>query len=102
MDKNSITREEFIKWYAGCGGRHEAGESAWRDIIAAREPAYETGQVYLDADGVNFLRVGDDWYRFASESLVAHAWPRRPLRKLVPEDEPVTIADDNWTSGYPR
>jgi hypothetical protein len=61
--------------------------------IEVIEPAYEPGEVYQDANGLKYLRLKGrnlTWRPIDASSIrwadVGHDYPRRPLRKLVPEE----------------
>lgn len=49
------------------------------------EPEYETCALYIDAKGKVFARTDTGW-RFVNGTIrLSHGYPKRPLRKLVPE-----------------
>lgn len=58
-----------------------------------REPEYEHGAVYIDAKGEIFRRVESStggrghWRSFGSVLSIPFDYPKRPLRKLVPESD---------------
>jgi hypothetical protein len=49
------------------------------------EPEYETATVYLDANNIFYLRGHGFWIFCADGTERGHNFPKRPLRKLVPE-----------------
>lgn len=52
------------------------------------EPEYKPGQVYVDNDGRLFYRTGDPvwpWRDVPHNDRYTHAYPMRPLTRLVPE-----------------
>lgn len=67
----------------------ERAHTVMADIVAHREPEYEVGEVYRDAyreiwqylPGVS----GKPWRIFGSGERFRYETPKRPLRKLVPE-----------------
>lgn len=50
------------------------------------EPEYEVGKMYESPGGVYYFRGTNDWILAVTGKRVPHHEPRRPLRKLVPED----------------
>jgi hypothetical protein len=60
-------------------------------VMNKREPEYETGEFYMDAKGVKFMRGTGDWPWAEIVPGVTSHWhedyPTRPLRKLVPEEK---------------
>jgi hypothetical protein len=53
-----------------------------------REPAYEINHVFRDSDGVPYCRLsGNQWRSCYSGVVVDHDYPKRPLRRLVPDDD---------------
>lgn len=54
-----------------------------------REPEYEPGRAYVDANGTVWLRscTGDGWWLFGNHNRFSHQSPTRPLYKLVPEEK---------------
>lgn len=86
---DTITRDELT---AFCVRHRDYGVptagAIWDDILAHREPEYERGQFYQDATGTVFFRVlgcGDGWSTMPEGKPYPHDYPRRPLRRLVPE-----------------
>jgi hypothetical protein len=77
---------------AAFGWHEDPDEEAARTVKyvkAHREPEYEPGEVYEDADGDRFIRsrtegIDYPWRSFGGDRFRNH-YPTRPLRKLVPE-----------------
>lgn len=52
-------------------------------IKAHREPEYEEGAYYMDADGDVFMRVANGWLGIGEEGTLADNYPSRPLRPVT-------------------
>lgn len=68
-----------------------------RDVERHREPEYEPGGVYQDADGdvfkyCNELAGDTPWLGFTGE-LYAHGHVSQPLHKMVPEGSPLADSE---------
>lgn len=68
----------------------------FRHVEKNREPEYKIGEAYVDAYGEKWLYSGwyKEWYSFGSSTRVSFDFPKRPLRKLVPETS--TKLNINW------
>jgi hypothetical protein len=86
----TITRDELVAFYMRDGAESEssaAGYAAEAFAWAAsqREPEYEPGSAWQDARGDIYLRSSiGDWVDY-SGTRHPGGFPRRPLRRLVPE-----------------
>lgn len=72
------------------GGAKAEAARIMRDIVAHREPEYERGQFYRDANGTTFFCLRGEGKRPSFSTMpegktYPHEYPKRPLRKLVPE-----------------
>ncbi len=66
----------------------ETAAGLFQAVIDAREPEYEPGVAYVDARGDSYLRSGTGGWVDYSTTWHPHAFPLRPLRRLVPESRP--------------
>lgn len=113
MSTETITQEELtaalteLAVRTGNGNSYfpELARNIFEHVKAHREPEHEPGAVVEDACGDVFRRMEDQnerpWLGF-SGTFWAEDHPKRPLRKLVPEDpeREVKIANVNFTDGY--
>lgn len=60
----------------------------FREVEKHREPLYESGAAYVDAYGEKWCYGGysKNWYAFGSSTTHPFDAPKRPLRKLMPEE----------------
>lgn len=86
----TITREELATALKR-RGLSSLADYLFDDIVREREPEYERGHFYEDALGRVFFRLlgdGDGWSSAPEGTPYPGDYPRRPLRKLVPEPGP--------------
>ncbi len=73
----------------------DVAELIFSTALTRREPSYDNGCVYSDAQGEFWVydhpRRG--WYAFADSTAYAFLTPRRPLTKLVPESPEESIME---------
>jgi hypothetical protein len=87
---DTITREELATALKR-RGLSSLADYLFDDIVREREPEYERGQFYMDDLGRVFFRLlgdGDGWSSAPEGTHYPGDYPRRPLRKLVPEPGP--------------
>lgn len=69
------------------------------EIIRKAEPEYVQGAYYMADDGVIYQRVSDrdlnGWFKWGGE-LVNLNCPKRPLRRMIPQDQGSTRGNDGF------
>jgi hypothetical protein len=84
---DTITREELAAALKR-RGLSSLADYLFDDIVRDREPEYERGHFYEDALGRVFFRLlgdGKGWSSAPEGTPYPGDYPRRPLRRLVPE-----------------
>jgi hypothetical protein len=106
----SITRDELEAYYkrmthAGGELTEGAADRVFANILAHREPEYEPGAMYRDADGKIWLYLPErnyacagswadcPWLKPGDAASYSLNSPKRPLHRLVPEAPRPSEAD---------
>lgn len=92
MSEDTITRAELAAVFREgfpfnpAGSHLAAADQVFAHVARSREPEYEPGAVCQDASGQVWLRcAGRMWLAFGKAGEHSDNFPKRPLRKLVPE-----------------
>jgi hypothetical protein len=81
--RKSIGRSDYLNVKAPDGTIY----CPHKELVTVIEPEYEVDAIYQDATGVRFRRNKGDWFKVEGHGVYCgDDTPKRPLRKLVPEN----------------